>query len=159
MTRWLSSDEQRLWRAWIAVNAELERGIEEDLASSGLTAGDYEILAHLSESPDGELRMSELASQILFSKSRLTYRISQLEARGYVERCDAEDDGRGVIARLTRTGRRAIEAAAPSHVTTVREALIDHLRPGTLRALRDDLEALLKAHDREPHGHGDRSSG
>lgn len=153
MTRWLSDEEQRLWRAWLTVNAELERAIEEDLLERDLTPADYEILAHLSEAPDDRLRMSELAAAILVSKSRLTYRVTQLEERGFVERCAADLDGRGVIAQLTRAGRRAIERAAPSHVETVRAALIDHLRPATRKALLADLQATLSGSDHATHGH------
>lgn len=154
MTRWLSDEEQTLWRLWITANAELEHAIEEDLLEQGLSPADYEILAHLSESAEGRLRMSELADSILVTKSRLTYRVAQMEARGFVERQATDEDGRGVIAVLTRAGRRAIEKAAPGHVETVRASLIDHLRPATRRALATDLRGLLEACHREPHGHG-----
>jgi DNA-binding MarR family transcriptional regulator len=154
VARWLTAEEQTLWRAWLATSAELARAIEDDLLEHGLSPADYEILAHLSESADGQLRMTELAGAILVSKSRLTYRVAQLEERGLVERRASEDDGRGVTAVLTRTGRKAIERAAPGHVETVRAALIDHIRPSTRRALTADLCALLRARHREPHGHG-----
>lgn len=154
MTRWLSDEEQLLWRLWITVNAELEHAIEEDLLEHDLSPADYEILAHLSEAGEGKLRMSELADAILVTKSRLTYRVDQMEARGFVQRCPADGDGRGVTALLTTKGRRAIERAAPGHVATVRAALIDHLRPATRRALATDLRALLEARQLEPHGHG-----
>lgn len=152
MTRWLSDEEQAFWRLWLATTSQLDRAIEDDLLTSGLTPADYEILAHLSEAPEGRLRMTELANEILVNKSRLTYRIDHLEARGLVTRRACTGDARGVEAVLTRTGRRAIERAAPSHVETVREALIDHLRPATRRMLARDLAGLLTARDQHAHG-------
>jgi len=156
MTRWLTDEEQVLWRSWLATNASLHEAIEADLRSHGLTQADYEILAHLSEAPDGILRMTELAGALLFSKSGLTYRVAHLEERGLVERRSCGDDRRGVWAVLTKAGRRLIEETAPSHVETVRAALIDHLRPETKRALLADLDGLLDARRLPVHGDAHR---
>lgn len=159
MTRWLSDEEQNLWRAWIAVNAALEENIEVDLHRRGLTQSDYEILAHLSEAPNDTLRMTELADAILLTKSGLTYRVSQLEARGLVLRRTCPQDGRGVWATLTKSGRRLIETAAPDHVETVRDSLIDHLRPATRKALLADLKVLLAGQGKQMHGPAHSSVG
>jgi DNA-binding MarR family transcriptional regulator len=152
VTRWLSDEEQRLWRLWITVTADLQHRIQQDLEASGLTEADYEILAHLSEAPGDSLRMTDLARQTLFQKSRLTYRVAHLETLGLVSRQPCEGDARGVLAVLTKAGRRTIEKAAPSHVETVRDALIDHLRPGTRRALIADFEAMLETRSQKVHG-------
>lgn len=156
MPRWLSQEEQHLWRCWISVTAALDRAIEADLVSSGLTNADYEILAHLSEAPGEAMRMTDLAASVLVTKSGLSYRVGVLEERGFVRRHEVDDDGRVVMACLTKQGRRAIEAAAPSHVETVRQWLIDHLSPRTLKSLTADLESLLASKSLTPHG--ERSS-
>lgn len=145
MTRWLSPSEQTLWRLWLAANASLHEAIEEDLGTHDLTEADYEVLAHLSEAPDGRLRMTELARTVLLSRSHLTYRVGRLEERGLVERHACTIDARGIEALITRSGRRLITRASVGHVETVRRALIDHLRPDTIRALTRDLTQIADA--------------
>jgi hypothetical protein len=44
---------------------------------------------------------------------------------------------------LTDAGRRAIEAAAPSHVASVRRHLIDRLSPEQLAALTDISDTIV----------------
>lgn len=145
MTRWLTSEEQRAWRAWLATASSVLERIDSDLRERGLTHADYEILAHLSEAPEGALRMGQLASQVLQSKSRLSYRMDRLEEQGIVARRACDDDARGTWAVLTPKGRRLIEREAPRHVELVRQVLMDHLRPQTQRALIKDLAAALEA--------------
>ena len=45
---------------------------------SHLSLTDYEILSVLSTAPERRLRMSDLARQVLVSRSRLTYRVDRL---------------------------------------------------------------------------------
>jgi DNA-binding MarR family transcriptional regulator len=60
-----------------------------------------------------------------------------MQQRGLVRREECDSDGRGAWIVLTDVGRRAIEAAAPSHVASVRRHLIDRLSPEQLAALTD----------------------
>ena len=76
MTRWLSADEQVAWRHFLRATSLLTQRLDDGLERrDGLTGTDYEILVILSETPDHRLRMSDLADQVLVSRSRLTYRI------------------------------------------------------------------------------------
>lgn len=143
MTRWLTPEEQQTWRSWLASAVAVLDRLEADLRERGLSHADYEILANLSEAPEQALRMTTLASQVLVSKSRLSYRVDRLVGRGLVERRTCEEDGRGVWAVLSPAGRQLIESEAPRHVELVRTLLIDRLRPGTQQALRKDLPHVL----------------
>jgi DNA-binding MarR family transcriptional regulator len=126
--KWLSAAEQQAWRNWIAVTIKLPEALSRDLESShGLTLTDYEILAHLSESPDRRMRMSELANATLASRSKLSHQVSRLEDLGLVERRICNADGRGQFAHLTPKGWRKIQAAARDHVSSVRRHLVDVL--------------------------------
>src|SRR5690625_6619303 len=69
--------------------------------------------------------MSDLADQVVHSRSRLTHTISRMEKRGLVERVRCAADGRGRQAQLTGAGRALLTAAAPTHVRSVRELLLD----------------------------------
>jgi DNA-binding MarR family transcriptional regulator len=74
----------------------------------------------------------------------LSYQVDQLEKAGLVCRGTVPGDSRGVTATLTDKGRRALEQAAPGHVTLVRDLLIDVLTPAQLTALADGLGEVAR---------------
>ncbi len=128
MTRWLSEDEQASWRAWLDMSRLLPDRLSRDLNSEhGLSIADYEILVQLSENLDRRIRMSELADRTLSSRSRLTHQCDRLTKRGLMTREPCADDGRGSWAVLTQEGWEKIVTAAPDHVESVREHLVDLL--------------------------------
>lgn len=128
MTRWLNDAEMSAWRNYIVGSALLEYRLTRDLQNGhGLSLADYEILVGLSESPQRRMRMSELADYVAHSKSRISHQVRRLENGELVERVDSHEDGRGVFAILTDKGLRLLEEAAPTHVDSVREHLVDLL--------------------------------
>lgn len=128
--RWLTDDEQRSWRAWLEAGLLLVDRLEQELkASDGLSGPEYEVLVRLSEAPDRRLRMSDLASRTLSSKSRLSHQISRMEDDGLVRREECVEDRRGAWAVLTEQGWDRLVAAAPSHVTSVRRWLVESMSP------------------------------
>ena len=130
MTRWLSDDEQAAWRAWVAASLLLPDRLSRDLQDeAGISLADYEILVHLSESPDRRLRMSELADRTLSSRSRLSHQVDRLTDAGFVDREPCSEDRRGYFAVLTPRGWDFLVASAPTHVASVREHLVDVLTP------------------------------
>ena len=58
-----------------------------------------------------------------------------MQQRGLVERSQCDADRRGAYIVLTAAGRDAVEAAAPSHVASVRRYLFDALTPEQVDAL------------------------
>ncbi|WP_067999879.1 MarR family winged helix-turn-helix transcriptional regulator [Nocardia pseudobrasiliensis] len=149
--RWLSSAQQRAWRAYMdghqRLMSELNRQLQRD---SDLTLPEYRILVLLSESPDLSLRMSDLADGVLSSRSRLTHQIRRMETQGMVRRTSAEEDGRGVRAHLTEEGVRRLQAAAPGHVTAVRRDFIDLLTPEQLTVIGEVFELIDKEINNRP---------
>ncbi len=144
MTKWLTREQQDLWRLWVEVTQRQNIEFDDDLQThSGLTMSDYEILVTLSESPDHEARMSELAHRAIISRSRLTYRVDRMVAKGFVTRGDAGTDRRGVVAKLTAEGMSHLEEAAPKHVDKVQQMLFEHLDNDDLDALRCILDKLV----------------
>jgi DNA-binding MarR family transcriptional regulator len=138
--RWLNDEEMAAWTGFLGAGALLNRRIEQQLREdSGLSHTQYEILVRLNETPDGALRMTELADALLNSKSGLTYQMTQLEKAGLTGRRSCDWDVRGVIAYITDEGRAKLEAAAPGHAALVRELLIDVLTPEQVKALGDGL--------------------
>jgi DNA-binding MarR family transcriptional regulator len=137
-TRWLDDEEQRAWRAWIDLNAQLFARLNRELqAASGLSIADYEILVALTDRdvPDRTLRMYELGERLQWEKSRVSKQVSRMEARGLVERRHCADDRRGAFVDLTEAGQAAIDAAAPGHVALVRELFFEGLTADQVRSL------------------------
>jgi DNA-binding MarR family transcriptional regulator len=137
--RWLTDGQQRSWRAFLLGVTLLTERIDRDLREKhGLSQAEYELLVRLSEAPQRELRMAELADSVKNSRSRITHTIRRLEDAGFVVRRACESDGRGVQAVLTDAGYAKLVAAAPDHVDTVRGSLIDVIDA-------EDLEAIGRA--------------
>ncbi len=60
--RWLSDAEQQSWRTLIDVTTGVLATLDAELrAEHGLSLGEYEVLARLSEEPEHSLRMTDLA--------------------------------------------------------------------------------------------------
>lgn len=130
MTRWLTEEEQVLWRGWIAASMLLPDRLSRDLQEThGLTGTDYQILVELSESPERRMRMSTLADHTMLSRSRLSHQIDRMAKAGLVERQVCDADGRGMFAVMTDHGWDTIVKAAPDHVESVRRHLLDQLTP------------------------------
>jgi DNA-binding MarR family transcriptional regulator len=143
--RWLTEREQQVWRRFAAVlvwvPAELEAQLQRD---AELTHFDYWVLVALSEAPERSVRMSELASMVNGSQSRLSHVVAKLERQGWVRRERASDDGRGQVAVLTDAGFDKLVTSAPGHVEAVRAAVFDALAPDQLDQLEDICTAILR---------------
>lgn len=141
--RWLSDEEQRVWRGFLAAVGSLSEHLERRLqADAGIPHTYYEVLVALSEAPDMTLRMSELAVASRFSRSRLSHAVGKLEAKGWVRRQSCPTDKRGALATLTDEGFAVLKAAAPGHVEAVREVLFDVLTEDQVRRLGEISQAI-----------------
>ncbi len=141
--RWLDQDEARAWRNYVELIGELSSSLEDDLVrASGLTLGDYQVLVNLSEAPDHRLRMCDLAVLLQLSPSGLTRRLDGLVRSGLVARVASSDDRRVSLAALTDAGHKALRAAAPGHVASVRKHMLDHMTREQIVALGDALVAI-----------------
>ena len=134
--RWLDEDEQRTWRSFVTMYDDLSDFIERQLRTRcGLSHADYQVLAHLSEAPEGRLRSFELGGLLRWEKSRLSQHLGRMVGRGLVSRERCATDQRGAVVIITPRGRELIAAAAPLHVADVRNVLIDQLTPAEMRLL------------------------
>jgi DNA-binding MarR family transcriptional regulator len=141
--RWLTDEEERVWRGFLGAVDLLRGHVEAQLQrDAGMPHAYYETLAVLSEAPEKTLRMSELAEKCRSSRSRLSHAVARLEENGWVRRHTCATDRRGAFASLTDEGLAALEAAAPGHVEAVREALFEALSPDQLRQLGEISAAI-----------------
>lgn len=145
--RWLTVDQQRVWRTFLNGVARINDRLDTELRPFGLDLGEYEILVHLSESEGHALRMSELAERVRQSRSRLTHTISRMEDKNLVMRMACPSDRRGVIAQMTDHGYDLLVKAAPAHVESVRRALVDRVDPDDFEALGRVMAAVTQVTD------------
>jgi DNA-binding MarR family transcriptional regulator len=146
--RWLSADEQRIWRAYLAMHAQLTARLHRQLqADTGLSLTDFEVLVQLTDRPDGQARISELAQGLQWEKSRLSHHLARMQRRGLITREGCPEDARGAFAVLTPQGRDTIEKAAPCHVETVRQLFFDQLAPHQIKTLKTISDKVLAGLD------------
>ena len=133
-TRWLTDDEQRVWRNYLSMVGRLQTAMNRRLHQDcGLSLADYEVLVALSE--HSSLRIFELGELLGWQQSRLSRQLGRMRARDLVDRRGDEQDGRGATVAATRAGRAVLAAAAPGHVRLVRSVLFDGMTAAQLRAL------------------------
>lgn len=134
--RWLTSTEMDAWLAFVETSLLMQRKIELQLREGGdISQVQYWVLTRLLDAPGKRRRMSELAENAVFSRSGLTYQVTQLEKARLVRREPCPDDDRGVVAVLTDEGERVLRRIAPGHVGVVRANFIDLLSESELLLL------------------------
>ncbi|MFD8480158.1 MarR family winged helix-turn-helix transcriptional regulator [Kitasatospora sp. NPDC059673] len=141
---WLDAREQRFWRAHLEVGKLLEHQLSRELQAHNLAINDYEILVVLSESPERRMRMTDLATATLQSKSRLSHQITRMETAGLVLRQECPGDRRGLYAHLTDLGWETLRKVAPDHVRSVREHFIDRFTDEQLDAMYAALAPIVE---------------
>jgi DNA-binding MarR family transcriptional regulator len=147
-TEWLTEEQQRIWRNWLRLNRELTATLARDMAAaSDLSMADFGVLVELTDVPDGRVRISELAENLGWERSRVSHQLKRMQGRGLVERSECVEDGRGSFVGITAEGRKSIEAAAPGHVNSVRKLVVDHLTEEEYADLGRLTDRLLEALD------------
>ena len=142
----LTETEEEVWRAIVRLMILLPRTLNEDLQQgSGISSTHYIVLMHLSESPQQQLRMSELAARAALSPSRMSRVIQQLQAQGLVDRSVAADDARAGIASLTEAGLTVLQGAWPTHLASARTIVFSHLDPHQLQGVAATLARVVEA--------------
>ncbi|OEV17165.1 MarR family transcriptional regulator [Streptomyces nanshensis] len=150
-TRWLTDEEQRVWRAYLHATTLLEDHLDRQLQrDAGMPHTYYGLLVQLSQAPRRRMRMTELARNAKITRSRLSHAVARLEKNGWVRREECPSDKRGQNAVLTEEGYAMLSRSAPGHVDAVRQALFDRLTPEQVRSLGDIMRVL--AHGLEPEG-------
>jgi DNA-binding MarR family transcriptional regulator len=131
---WLSEDEQRVWRNYVALTGRLQAVMNRQLQQDHeLSLADYTVLVALEERPG--CRISELGDRLGWEQSRLSHQLTRMRTRGLVERVGADDDRRAATVELTKQGAAALRVAAPRHAELVRAVVFDGMSAADLRTL------------------------
>ena len=130
------------WDSFLRAHATLMRRLEVDLAqATGLALADFDVLAQLARA-GGELRMTDLATRALVSRSGMTRRVARLVEEGLVRRATADADGRGVVVALTDAGVTRLTESAPVHLHGVSELFVAQLDEQDLAVLKTALDKV-----------------
>jgi DNA-binding MarR family transcriptional regulator len=142
----LDQAQLRAYFSLMDVAALLRYRVEQQLReASGITYAQFKVLARLGlDSPTGALRMTELADEVVYSRSGLTYQAGQMEGLGLVVRGPSPDDERGVTVTITDAGRERLAKALPGHIAVLRGQLFKPLTSRDARALAALLEPVLE---------------
>lgn len=126
--RRLSQDELAAWRAFIRAHATVTSRLERELdEAGGLTLSELDVLLALDRAPERTLRMNDLASRVVLTKSGITRLVDRLEEQRFVARRVCPSDRRGYNAVLTAKGRAAIRRTIGTHLRGVAAAFADHI--------------------------------
>jgi DNA-binding MarR family transcriptional regulator len=128
-----------LLRAHAAVLHGLERDME---AETGLPLSWYEVLLHLNQAPERRLRIQDLATRVVLSRSRVSRLTDDMVRAGLVERQSDPADGRGCFAAVTSAGRERFRRAAPTHLRLIEEHFGRHLTAAEHQTLKRVLDRV-----------------
>jgi DNA-binding MarR family transcriptional regulator len=143
--------ELAAWRGMLEAHARVTQELDAQMhAEHGLSLSAYEVLMFLADAPEHRMRMSDIAQRVLLSRSGCTRLVDRLVELGYVTRCAASTDGRGLFAQLTGVGLSQTQAARVTHREGVRRFFLDHLTTTDQIALGDIWERFYSHSTRSP---------
>ena len=141
----MTKPELAAWKGMLVTHARMIAMLDAELREGhSLTLQEYEVLMNLTDADGGRLRMSELAEEVLLSRSGLTRVVDRLERRELVGRCQAGDDGRGLFAEIKPEGRRLVGRARRTHLAGVRRLFTSHLSARQMAALTEAWAAVAQ---------------
>lgn len=141
----LSVLEGAAWAGFLRAHLHLVRRLDSDLQiAHGMSLSSYEVLLHLSWSPERRMRMTELAESVLLSPSGITRLVDRLERDGLVARQQSEEDRRGNYTVLTEEGLCRWRAAHATHMAGVRKYFLAHFTEAELLSLGRYWKRVLR---------------
>ena len=79
--------------------------------TAGLTASVYTVIMNLSEAPNRQLRIADLASAAGLPASRTMRLVDELQSHGWAVKRASSADGRSNLAELTSQGLNKLRSA------------------------------------------------
>lgn len=140
----LSERELRAWRGLLRVHGCLSKALDAQLdAEHRLPLVSYEVLGVLAESDGEKMRMCDLATSVVLSRSGLTRLVDRLERDGLLARETCASDARGAFAKLTPAGRTKLQDARATHLALIRALFLEHVTAEEQEVLAGVWERVL----------------
>jgi DNA-binding MarR family transcriptional regulator len=136
-----SGDEKvQLFGLLLETNARLSRSLGLELESTcDLPLAWFDVLLQLRKSPEGRLKMNQIADAIVHSTGGTTRLIDRLEVAGLVERQNCPSDRRAIHVAITDQGNERLNEALNVHLGYLEENLATRLT----KVERETLAELL----------------
>ena len=126
------------WRSFLNAHAFMLRRIEQELDRHGLPPLSwYDVLWAIRSSPQRRLRISELADEVVISRTGMSRLAARLETAGLLAYEPVPGDRRGTYAALTDAGEKTLRAMWPVYAGVVNELFAPQVA--------DDLEPVTRA--------------
>jgi DNA-binding MarR family transcriptional regulator len=139
-----SGDEKvQLFGLLLETNARLSRSLGLELESTcDLPLAWFDVLLQLRKSPEGRLKMNQIADAIVHSTGGTTRLIDRLEVAGLVERQNCPSDRRAIHVAITDVGNEKLDTALNVHLGYLEENLATRLTKVERGQLADLLTKL-----------------
>ncbi|MFF8893070.1 MarR family winged helix-turn-helix transcriptional regulator [Brevibacterium casei] len=129
------------------LSRQLDRARKSSFSEYGIEGWAFDVLSALRRSGEPyQLSPSTLLQETLVTSGTMTNRIDRLVTAGWVERLPDPADRRGVLVRLTETGRATVDSALADLLVKERDILAG-LTPAGRRKLASLLRELSTGFD------------
>ncbi|MBX3113330.1 MAG: MarR family transcriptional regulator [Fimbriimonadaceae bacterium] len=137
--------QSQAWRSFVTAHAVTTQFLDQQLRINNQVSLEVlNVLIALAEAPGGQIRMSDLANLIMFSRSGLTRMIDRLEEEGLVSRVPCPDDRRGWFAAITDQGRAALKTAQSVYEPALAKVWTSALSEQEATTLSQSLSKILE---------------
>ena len=140
-----------VWKQLQWATALIMARFRRDLAPSGLSLEQFDVLVHLAWAPSGTLALHDLTATMVvadaLSRSGITRLLDRMEGDGLIRRTVSPRDRRRFDVSLTAQGRRLFEEIWPAHAEGIGRYFAEPLDPRDLRELGRILALLIGANE------------
>jgi DNA-binding MarR family transcriptional regulator len=134
---------EKAWSNLLSAHARVVPVLDAELrARHRLPVHHYDVLLVLRRAAEGRLTLTDLASCVMLSRSRVSRVVDDMVRAGLVAREDNPDDGRSSFVSLTPDGRSLQRSAAPTLLRLIEENVASPFSDDDLELLADLLERL-----------------
>jgi len=135
----------RAWRSIMEIHGAMLPKLDGEFQKhSGIDVNTYDVLVHVFEAGEDGIRMADLATAVLISKSGITSLVDRLEADGRVQRNADPDDRRATRITLTASGEVTFRAAAKVHLAGIKEHFARLLSDEEAQYIAEVLERVRR---------------
>ncbi len=137
------SVRRRAWRAIMVMHGTFTPLLDDELRDGAdLDLQTYDALLHTYEAGKLGIRMTDLAQNVVLSKSGLTTLVDRLEERALLQRFPDPEDRRVTRITLTDRGIETFRDAAKVHVASIQKYFAARLTDDEATVIAEVLERI-----------------
>jgi DNA-binding MarR family transcriptional regulator len=134
------------WWALARTHAAISQRLQDALAQGDFPPLPwYEVLAYIAKTPEGRMRMGDLADMLVISRGGLTKLVDRLVKAALLERTFCDEDRRVSYATLLPAGVELLAEMRPVVEGEIQAAFASQLTAGQAEELKGVLDDLRSA--------------